>query len=234
MTKRLHVYDSPDITVSFDPNLCKHTGVCLRTLPAVFDVRRARWVQPGAADPAAVASAVQKCPSGALQFYRNVSRDPVASFRLMSTKLVNQIAVLVSGGEDRESTARAICEAIAAAHGDDFVGLYDVVEGEIRAVAWSGPAPENPRFSVESGLCGAAVRSGEVVIANDVSADPRYITTTGATRAEMIVPVIDPVTREVLGTIDVASNSDRVFSSADRDLLEDCARAMLALWTETS
>ena len=78
MTKRLQVHEAPEITVSFDPNLCKHSGVCLLTLPAVFDVRRGRWIQPEAAHHSAVADAVQKCPSGALQFYRNVSRDPVA------------------------------------------------------------------------------------------------------------------------------------------------------------
>ena len=99
-------------------------------------------------------------------------------------------------------------------------------------MAWSGDAPEHPRFPIERGLCGAAATSGKVVIANDVAADPRYLTTTSATRAEMIVPVIDPATREVLGTIDVASNGDNVFGTQDRDLVEDCARAMLGLWTE--
>ncbi len=234
MTKRLQVHEAPDITVSFDPNLCKHSGVCLLALPAVFDVRRARWVQPEAADPTAVASAVLKCPSGALQFYRNASRDPVAAARLASKVLVNRVAVVVETSDEREPAARAVCDAIARARGYDFVGLYDVVEREVRLVGWSGDAPEHPRFPVERGLCGAAAASGEVVIANDVSADPRYITTTSATRAEMIVPVKDPVTREVLGTIDVASNRDVVFGTEDRDLVEDCARAMLGLWTETS
>lgn len=232
MTKRLQIYEAPEITVSFDPNLCKHSGVCMLALPAVFDVRRARWVHPEAADPTAVASAVQKCPSGALQFYRNASRDPIASMRLASKTLVNRIAVVVGSSDDREEAARAICDDIAKVRGYDFVGLYDVLESEARVVGWSGPAPEHPRFAIERGLCGAAAASGQVVIANDVAADPRYITTTGATRSEMIVPVIDPVTREVLGTVDVASNRDGVFGNEDRDLVEDCARAMLGLWME--
>jgi putative methionine-R-sulfoxide reductase with GAF domain len=72
------------------------------------------------------------------------------------------------------------------------------------------------------------------VIANDVASDPRYITTTSDTRAEMIVPVIEPSTREVLGTIDVASDRTGAFETEDRDLVEDCARAMLGLWTGSS
>jgi len=152
--------------------------------------------------------------------------------RLASKALVNRIAVVVSRSDDREAAARTICDDIAKARGYDFVGLYDVLASEARVVGWSGPAPEHPRFDIERGLCGAAAASGQVVIANDVAADPRYITTTDATRSEMIVPVVDPVTREVLGTVDVASNRDGVFGTEDRDLVEDCARAMLGLWTE--
>ena len=44
--KRLQTYDAPGITVTFEPNVCRHSAVCLRTLPAVFDVGRRRWVAP--------------------------------------------------------------------------------------------------------------------------------------------------------------------------------------------
>jgi uncharacterized Fe-S cluster protein YjdI/CDGSH-type Zn-finger protein len=66
--KRVQTYKAPGITVTFDPNLCIHSAVCLRTLPLVFDVRRRRWVAPEAASPEQVAAAIRKCPSGALQF----------------------------------------------------------------------------------------------------------------------------------------------------------------------
>ena len=68
MAKRLQVYETPGITVTFDPNICRHTGVCVRGLPAVFDVRRHAWVKPELASPAEVAAQVARCPSGALQF----------------------------------------------------------------------------------------------------------------------------------------------------------------------
>jgi uncharacterized Fe-S cluster protein YjdI len=67
MSKRLQVYETPDITVTFDPNVCTHSAVCVRGLPAVFDVSRRRWVAPEAAPAATVAAQVAKCPSGALQ-----------------------------------------------------------------------------------------------------------------------------------------------------------------------
>jgi uncharacterized Fe-S cluster protein YjdI len=70
MTKRLQTYETPGITVTFDPNVCVHSGVCVRGLPAVFDVRRKRWVQPEAATSDQVAAQVERCPSGALQYRR--------------------------------------------------------------------------------------------------------------------------------------------------------------------
>lgn len=74
MTKRLQVYETPEITVTFDPAVCIHSGVCVRGLPAVFDVRRKRWVRPELAPAADVAAQVARCPSGALQY--RLKSDP--------------------------------------------------------------------------------------------------------------------------------------------------------------
>ena len=79
--RRLQVYQTDLVRVTFDPNVCMHSGVCLRTLPAVFDVQRKRWVQPEQASPSEVMAAVARCPSGALQsqlvtsVIRSVPRD---------------------------------------------------------------------------------------------------------------------------------------------------------------
>lgn len=66
--KRLQTYATPEITVTFDPNLCRHTGVCVRGLPLVFDVKRQHWIRPERAAAADVAAQVARCPSGALQY----------------------------------------------------------------------------------------------------------------------------------------------------------------------
>ncbi len=70
MTKRLQVYQSSEITVTFDPNICVHAAVCVRGLPAAFDTSRADWIHPDAAPAAEVAALVARCPSGALQAIR--------------------------------------------------------------------------------------------------------------------------------------------------------------------
>lgn len=70
MTIRLQVYETPEITVTFDPTRCIHSGNCVRGLPAVFDVGRKRWVRPEAATADQVAAQIARCPSGALKSYR--------------------------------------------------------------------------------------------------------------------------------------------------------------------
>ena len=65
---KLQVYETPGITVTFDPSACIHSGVCVRGLPLVFDIKRKRWVRPELATPADVAAQIARCPSGALQY----------------------------------------------------------------------------------------------------------------------------------------------------------------------
>jgi len=79
MARRLQVYETPEITVTFEPDLCRHAGVCLRGLPKVFDIKRKRWVAPEAAAAADVAAQVARCPSGALKFRLPVGRTSLDS-----------------------------------------------------------------------------------------------------------------------------------------------------------
>lgn len=67
MGRRLQSYETDDIVVTFDPEVCRHSAVCLNGLPAVFDVTRKHWIRPEAATPDRVAAQVARCPSGALQ-----------------------------------------------------------------------------------------------------------------------------------------------------------------------
>ncbi|MBX3132305.1 MAG: (4Fe-4S)-binding protein [Gemmatimonadaceae bacterium] len=70
MTKRLQIYEVPGLTVTFDPNVCTHSGRCVRGLPRVFDVKRKRWIQLEHESADAIAEQVARCPSGALQATR--------------------------------------------------------------------------------------------------------------------------------------------------------------------
>jgi L-methionine (R)-S-oxide reductase len=140
---------------------------------------------------------------------------------------------LLAGAQGRAETAVRIAELIRQAGGYRWVGLYAVAEREIAAVGWSGPgAPAHPCFPVTQGLSGAAVATGRAVVVNDVTADPRYLTAFASTLSEAIVPVVDPGTGAVVGTLDVESAERDTFTDADRRALERCAAALTGLFAD--
>ena len=61
-------YTNPAITVRFDPRVCIHSGVCVRGLQAVFDVKKRPWVNVEGASAEAIAEQIRRCPSGALSY----------------------------------------------------------------------------------------------------------------------------------------------------------------------
>jgi uncharacterized Fe-S cluster protein YjdI len=64
-------YIGVEVDVSFDPEVCVHSGKCVRGQPAVFDTSRKPWIVPDAAAADDVVAQVQRCPSGALKFERH-------------------------------------------------------------------------------------------------------------------------------------------------------------------
>jgi L-methionine (R)-S-oxide reductase len=139
----------------------------------------------------------------------------------------------LAGDLGRADKAVRVAELIRQAGSYRWVGLYAVTGQEIAAVGWSGPgAPAHPRFPVTQGLSGAAVASGRAVVVNDVTADPRYLTAFASTLSEAIVPVVDPGTGTVVGTLDVESAQRDAFTDADRLALEACAAALPPLFAD--
>jgi GAF domain-containing protein len=139
------------------------------------------------------------------------------------------IARAAAGTHERERRAADVADAIRRSGDYRWVGVYDVDDTEIAIVAWSGAGPPAyPRFARTQGLSGAAVASGQTVVANDVAGDPRYLEAFGDTRAEIIVPVsVDGVVR---GTVDVESAVADAFTRRDQEFLEQCAAAAAPLW----
>ena len=64
-------YQTDELTVLWDAQRCIHTGICLRALPAVFDVNARPWVRIDNASTDAIVAAVEKCPTGALRYERD-------------------------------------------------------------------------------------------------------------------------------------------------------------------
>jgi L-methionine (R)-S-oxide reductase len=147
------------------------------------------------------------------------------------SRLLDELGRVLRSADGRKAKAVRIAETIRSAGGYRWVGIYEVSDEEIAVIGWSGPGePAYLRFPITQGLSGAAVSSGETIVVGDVITDPRYLTAFGSTRSEIIVPVKEPATRKVVGTIDVESEHKNAFTDADRATLERCAAAIADLF----
>lgn len=59
-------YSNGEITIVWKPGLCIHSGVCVKTLPQVYNTKERPWIKPENASTEELISQVAKCPSGAL------------------------------------------------------------------------------------------------------------------------------------------------------------------------
>ncbi len=59
-------YTGAKVMIGYDPDVCTHSGNCVKGLPAVFDGEKNPWVNPDAAPIDEVKNAIRNCPSGAL------------------------------------------------------------------------------------------------------------------------------------------------------------------------
>lgn len=64
-------YSNGEITIVWKPKLCTHAGVCVRTLPEVYNPKASPWVKQENATSEALMNQIDKCPSGALSYYLN-------------------------------------------------------------------------------------------------------------------------------------------------------------------
>lgn len=59
-------YSNGEITIVWQPGLCTHSGVCVRTLPKVYNPKVKPWITIENATTQELKDQVRKCPSGAL------------------------------------------------------------------------------------------------------------------------------------------------------------------------
>ena len=103
-----------------------------------------------------------------------------------------------------------------------WVGIYLVEGDDLVLGPWKGPeATEHVRIPVGSGICGAAAASGVTELVEDVNADPRYLACFPSTRSEIVVPI--SYDDDVVGEIDIDSDTPAAFSPTDQEFLERVA-----------
>src|SRR5271166_703769 len=108
----------------------------------------------------------------------------------------------------------------------NWVGFYLLEPGAQPPMlvlgAFEGAMTPHTRIPLNQGICGAAASSGQTVVVDDVSKDPRYLACSLETRSEIVVPVF--VYGTVVGELDIDSHFPAAFTAEHRDLVQYCAQ----------
>lgn len=92
-------YTNGTITIVWEPHKCIHSGICVKTLPQVYDPQGKPWIKPGNASSEALQKQVDQCPSGALSWYLNDAPSSGASSTAQETsvEILKDGPLMVSG-----------------------------------------------------------------------------------------------------------------------------------------
>lgn len=107
----------------------------------------------------------------------------------------------------------------------NWVGFYMLEPGAKPPMlvlgAFEGAMTPHTRIPLNQGICGAAASSGQTVVVDDVSKDPRYLACSLETKSEIVVPVF--VHAKVVGELDIDSHFAAAFTSEHQELVQHCA-----------
>ncbi len=107
----------------------------------------------------------------------------------------------------------------------NWAGFYRLIEGELVLGPFIG-RPACIRIPLDAGVCGAAAKTGETQLVEDVHAFPGHIACDAASKSELVVPVKkDGV---VVGVIDLDSPEVARFDAEDAAGVELLAATLSA------
>ncbi len=64
-------YSNGEITIVWQSGKCIHSGNCVKNNPDVFHPKEQPWIQMEKSSTEKIINTVNKCPSGALSYYKN-------------------------------------------------------------------------------------------------------------------------------------------------------------------
>jgi GAF domain-containing protein len=109
----------------------------------------------------------------------------------------------------------------------NWVGIYMIDGDDLVLGAWDGPeATEHIKIPIGQGICGLAAREKRTIIVDDVKADSRYLACFPETRSEIVVPIFSADGQDVIGQIDIDSDTPAAFGEDDELFLVDIARLL--------
>lgn len=142
--------------------------------------------------------------------------------------LAARIAALTEGETDTVALMATVAGELH--HADDrfdWTGFYRVVAPELLKIGPYQGGHGCLTIPFSRGVCGAAARTGEVQIVDDVEAFPGHIACSSSTRSEIVLPVRD-ASGALIAVLDIDSDRPAAFDQRDAAELSAILRAVFA------
>lgn len=139
-------------------------------------------------------------------------------------ELLPQIEALLKPEPDEIARMANFCAALHEIPGFFWVGFYFIRGEELVLGPFQGPVACS-RFSIQRGVCGAAVREKKIQIVPDVDAFPGHIACSSLSRSEIVLPLYD-AEGNVRAVLDIDSTRTGDFSEEDAKYLEQLLKVV--------
>lgn len=96
-----------------------------------------------------------------------------------------------------------------------WTGVYVLTEGELIVRSYQGPVACQ-KLKAHTGVCWAAVDSGQTVIVGNVEEFPGHIACNATSKSEIVIPLRDPE-GNIFGCLDVDSDRYQAFDQVDEE-----------------
>lgn len=134
------------------------------------------------------------------------------------------ITSLTEGETDQVALmATVVCELHHADDRFDWTGFYRVTEPEMLKIGPYQGGHGCLQILFSRGVCGAAARTVEIQLVDDVDAFPGHIACASSTRSEIVLPVCNKH-GELIALLDIDSDQPAAFDETD-------ARALAGILT---
>lgn len=120
-----------------------------------------------------------------------------------------------------ERIARRLHEKMTRYNWAGFYLVDPADAGYLIVGPFAGSFTPNARIPLHIGLCGAAATSGQVVVVQDVSKDPRYLAGSSLVKSEIVVPI--HANKKLAAELDIESYFADTFTKSEQEFVEACA-----------
>jgi L-methionine (R)-S-oxide reductase len=154
----------------------------------------------------------------------NGKRDP---FYL----LVDRVREIVGGQLDRNEKLKAICELLPnSVPYFDWVGFYivDASKSALVLGPFAGDLTADVTIPFGQGICGQAAQRKETFIVQDISKERHYLFCSPRVQSEIVVPILKD--GEIVGELDIDTNTLTPFTQEDSELLENVCQVVSELF----